>query len=99
MIQSDFGRVEVNAVKVDTQKGQHLVFDLYRPISATQDNKAPFVVVVPGFQRSKEALSNIAIELSRRGWLLPLLIHMRKAFQAPQEANVRQLQKVTVCSF
>ena len=57
MIQSDFGRVEVNAVKVDTQKGQHLVFDLYKPNSATQDNKAPFIVVVPGFQRSKEALS------------------------------------------
>ena len=73
MIQSDFGRVEVNAVKVDTQKGQHLVFDLYKPTSATQDNKAPFVVVVPGFQRSKEALSNIAIELSRRGMVVALI--------------------------
>ena len=73
MIQSDFGRVEVNAVKVDTQKGQHLVFDLYRPISATQDSKAPFVVVVPGFQRSKEALSNIEIELSRRGMVIALI--------------------------
>ena len=26
----------------------------------------PFIVIVPGFQRSKEALSNFAIELSRR---------------------------------
>jgi hypothetical protein len=25
------------------------------------------VVVIPGFQRSKEALANVAIELSRRG--------------------------------
>ncbi|MDC0453800.1 alpha/beta hydrolase [Gammaproteobacteria bacterium] len=73
MIQSDFGRVEVNAIKVDTQKGQHLVFDLYKPISATEESKAPFIVVVPGFQRSKEALSNIAIELSRRGMVIALI--------------------------
>jgi hypothetical protein len=73
MIQSDFGRVEVNAIKVDTQNGQHLVFDLYKPISATEDSKAPFIVVVPGFQRSKEALSNIAIELSRRGMVIALI--------------------------
>ena len=73
MIQSDFGRVEVNAIKVDTQNGQHLVFDLYKPISVTEESKAPFIVVVPGFQRSKEALSNIAIELSRRGMVIALI--------------------------
>ena len=61
LIQSDFGRVEVNSVKLSTQKGQHLVFDLYKPNLATKENKLPFIVVVPGFQRSKEALSNIAI--------------------------------------
>jgi len=49
------------------QNGQWLVADLFRPVSATADNPAPLVVVVPGFQRSKEALSNIAIELARRG--------------------------------
>jgi hypothetical protein len=41
MIQSDFGRVEVNAVKVDTQKGQHLVFDLYRPTFSNPRQKHP----------------------------------------------------------
>ena len=73
LIQSDFGRVEVNSVKLSTQKGQHLVFDLYKPNLATEENKLPFVVVVPGFQRSKEALSNIAIELSRRGMVIALI--------------------------
>ena len=72
-IQTSFGKVEVNAFKIATQNGQHLVFDLYKPHSATNDNKAPFIVVVPGFQRSKEALSNIAIELSRRGMVIALI--------------------------
>ena len=73
LVQTSFGKVEVNSFKISTQKGQHLVFDLYKPHSATLQNKAPFVVVVPGFQRSKEALSNIAIELSRRGMVIALI--------------------------
>ena len=66
-IQSAGGRVQVQDIKIPTQNGQWLVADLFRPRSATAENPAPLVVVVPGFQRSKEALSNIAIELARRG--------------------------------
>jgi len=43
--------------------------DLFKPNGATSDDPAPFIVVVPGFQRSKESLSNIAIELARRGFV------------------------------
>ncbi|MDH3611915.1 MAG: alpha/beta hydrolase [Gammaproteobacteria bacterium] len=67
LIQSSGGRVQVLDVKIPTQNGQWLVADLFKPRSATSDNPAPLVVVVPGFQRSKEALSNVAIELARRG--------------------------------
>ncbi len=67
LIQTSFGRVDVMSIKVPTQNGQWVVADLFKPKSATAENPAPLVVVVPGFQRSKEALSNIAIELSRRG--------------------------------
>ncbi|MDX2411800.1 MAG: alpha/beta hydrolase [Woeseiaceae bacterium] len=66
-VQSSGGRVQVQDIKIPTQNGQWLVADLFKPKSATSDNPAPLVVVVPGFQRSKEALSNIAIELARRG--------------------------------
>ena len=38
--------------------------DLFKPYKATPDNPAPLVIIIPGFQRSKETLSNIAIELS-----------------------------------
>jgi len=66
-IQTASGDIRVQSVKIPTQNGQWLVADLFRPLSATSENPAPLVVVVPGFQRSKEALSNVAIELARRG--------------------------------
>jgi len=66
-VQDSWGAVQVTGIKVPTQNGQWVVGDLFRPRSATADNPAPAVVVVPGFQRSKEALTNVAIELARRG--------------------------------
>ena len=66
-IQSSFGSVSIQTIKIPTQNGQWVVADLYKPSSATKDSPAPVVIIIPGFQRSKETLSNIAIELSRRG--------------------------------
>ena len=67
LVQTSFGDTKVYSIKIPTENGQWVVGDLFRPVSATADNPAPLVVVVPGFQRSKEALSNVAIELARRG--------------------------------
>lgn len=69
-IQSSKGAVEVSSFVLPTQNNQSLAVDFFKPNSATSDNKAPFIVVIPGFQRSKEALSNIAIELARRGFVV-----------------------------
>ena len=66
-IQTSGGRVDVQSIVIPTQNGQWISADLFKPRSATREDKAPLVVVVPGFQRSKETLSNISIELSRRG--------------------------------
>jgi len=73
IIQTSFGNVYIELKKLKTDDGQTLVYDLYKPESADSSNQVPFVVVVPGFQRSKEALSNIAIELSRRGLVVALI--------------------------
>ena len=72
-IQNSFGSVDIELKELKTNDGQNLVYDLYKPKLASSSNKVPFVVVVPGFQRSKEALSNIAIELSRRGFAVALI--------------------------
>ncbi len=67
LIQNSWGRVQVMDLKIPTQNGQWVVADLYRPRAVTSEHPAPLVVVVPGFQRSKEALGNISLELARRG--------------------------------
>lgn len=69
LLQSSFAAVQVRDIKIPTHNGQWVVGDLFKPNSATSDNPAPFIVVVPGFQRSKESLSNIALELARRGFV------------------------------
>lgn len=69
-IQTVGGKVNVESIKIPTQNGQSVVADLFKPLSATSETPAPFIVVVPGFQRSKEALSNIALELARRGFVV-----------------------------
>jgi hypothetical protein len=68
-IQSVGGSVQVRSINIPTQNGQWLVADLFKPSSATAASPAPLIAVVPGFQRSKEALSNIALELARRGFV------------------------------
>ena len=73
LIQTSFGKVDVKLMNLKTPDGQNLIYDLYKPSIATENDKQPFIVVVPGFQRSKEALSNIAIELSRRGYVVALI--------------------------
>lgn len=67
LVQGSCGRVKVVDIKVPTQNGQWVAADLFRPVTATADTPAPLVVVVPGFQRTKESLANVAIELARRG--------------------------------
>ena len=73
LILTSFGSVEVQSLRLDTQNNQYIIYDLYKPKEATKENKAPFIAIIPGFQRSKEALSNIAIELSRRGYVVALI--------------------------
>ncbi len=82
MVQDSWGRVHVQDIKIPTQNGQWVVADLYKPRTATVENPAPLVVVVPGFQRSKEALANIAIELSRRGVVVILIDPYAQGFSS-----------------
>src|SRR5210317_244083 len=82
LIQNSGGRVSVQDIKIPTHNGQWVVADLYNPRLATADNPAPLVVVIPGFQRSKEALANISIELSRRGIVVILIDPYAQGFSS-----------------
>jgi acetyl esterase/lipase len=69
-VQTSGGKVRIHDIKIPTQNGQWVMADLFKPRAVSAENPAPLIVVVPGFQRSKEALANIAIELSRRGFVV-----------------------------
>lgn len=63
----DGGNIDVMSITLPTQDGQWVVADLYKPVTATEADPAPCVVVCPGFQRSKETQENMSLELARRG--------------------------------
>ena len=88
IIQSSGGRVHVQDIKIPTHNGQWVVADLYKPRSATSENPAPLVVIIPGFQRSKEALSNVAIELSRRGVVAILIDPYAQGFSSASMSRI-----------
>ena len=90
-IQSSGGRVQVQDIKIPTQNGQWVVADLYKPRSATSENPAPMVVVIPGFQRSKEALANVAIEFSRRGIVAILIDPYAQGFSSASMSRMAAL--------
>lgn len=64
---SNFGDITITEVCIPTENGQYSTADIYRPKSATATNKAPAVIVVPGFQRTKETQVAYSLELARRG--------------------------------
>lgn len=70
MVQTDFNRVNINTVSIPTQDGQWSTADIFKPKTATKTNPAPAIVVVPGFQRSKETQASFSIELARRGYVV-----------------------------
>ncbi len=69
-IQTDFGNVNVSMgsfEKGDT--GKVLTYKLYRPKTATEENKAPAVLLLHGYQNDHETSAAYAIELARRGFV------------------------------
>jgi len=70
LIQSDFGNVSIETVYFAARDEQTVVYDLFVPSSASEDNKAPLIVVIAGFQRSRETQSHIALEFARRGYVV-----------------------------
>src|SRR5210317_1868669 len=88
LIQNSGGRVSVQDIKIPTHNGQWVVADLYNPRSASSDNPAPLVVVIPGFQRSKEALANISIEFSRRGIVVILIDPYAQGFSSASMSRI-----------
>ena len=69
LAQSDGGKVSVQGLMIPGKDGALVSADLFRPDTATEKNKAPMVIVSPGFQRTKETQISYSMELARRGYV------------------------------
>lgn len=70
LIQSDFGKVDVNTFRIPTNNGRYLSINVFKPKSATPDNPAPCIIASPGTYNSKEMQDVAAVEFSRRGFVV-----------------------------
>lgn len=69
LAQRDGGKVNVQGLMIPGKDGTLVSADLFRPDTATEKNKAPMVIVSPGFQRTKETQISYSMELARRGYV------------------------------
>lgn len=69
LAQRDGGKVNVQGLMIPGKDGALVSADLFRPDTATEKNKAPMVIVSPGFQRTKETQISYSMELARRGYV------------------------------
>ena len=69
LAQRDGGKVNVQGLMIPGKDGALVSADLFRPDTATEKNKAPMVIVSPGFQRTKETQISYSMEIARRGYV------------------------------
>ncbi len=70
LIQNDWGNIDIDTVYFEARDNQTVAYDIYTPKTATEDNKVPLIVVIAGFQRSRETQGHVALEFARRGFVV-----------------------------
>jgi dienelactone hydrolase len=66
-IQTDFGSIDVDYIRIVDEDGMAVTGKLYRPVGATEDNPAPGVLLLHGMNNDKDTEGPTALELARRG--------------------------------
>ncbi|WP_460239879.1 alpha/beta hydrolase family protein [Aurantivibrio infirmus] len=70
MISTAGGEVTVSDLRFPTASGGTMSALLYKPDTASAENKAPGVLAIHGYINSRETQSGFAIELARRGFVV-----------------------------
>ncbi len=68
-LNSDLGKLEVKTVRI-VDKNRELYGLIYRPLDSSVDNPYPCIVLAHGISESKEIMSNLGLELARRGYVV-----------------------------
>ncbi len=66
-IQSNFGTIDVDYIRIVDESGQAVTGKLYRPLTATEDDPAPGVLLLHGMNNDKDTEGPAALELARHG--------------------------------
>lgn len=66
-IQNDFGTIDVDYIRIVDENGFAITGKLYRPMTATDDDPAPGVLLLHGMNNDKDTEGPAALELARRG--------------------------------
>lgn len=69
LVQTSAGHTTVEGFTIPGKDGASVSVDLFRPDTATKKNKAPLIIISPGFQRTKETQISYSLELARRGFV------------------------------
>ncbi len=70
LVHTSFGFIDIKTVYFEARDNQIVAYDLYHPKSATEEDKAPLIIVIAGFQRTRETQAHVALELARRGFVV-----------------------------
>lgn len=66
-ISTNGGATQMRRLYVMTDRGVGISLEVYRPVSATRENPAPAVMLIPGGNASVEYMADAGLELARRG--------------------------------
>ncbi len=66
-IATNGGKTELRRLSVMTDRGVAISLEVYKPKTATKQNPAPAVMLIPGGNAAVENMSDSAMELARRG--------------------------------
>lgn len=69
-IQGNFGKVHVEELRLVDSSGYAVSTQLYRPDTATAEDKAPCIITVEGWYNNKEMQDLYSVEYARRGYVV-----------------------------
>ena len=67
IVSTSNGQTEMRRLSVMTDRGVAISLEVYKPKTATRENPAPAVMLIPGGNASVEYMSDAGLELARRG--------------------------------
>ncbi len=69
-VQTDFGTLDVDYIRIVDENGMAVTGKLYRPLTASEENPAPGVLLLHGMNNDKDTEGPAALELAKRGFVV-----------------------------